>query len=110
LTEHDECSRRDSAGEGLGDRHLANVRLDGAIERQIFGERVDEHQRVVDVRPNDRFLGSRLGKPQPALGGGLELSAKDALWKDPTKQCEHGSNLGDSDIPTRGTSRTMVRL
>ena len=45
-----------------------------------------------------------------ALGGGLELSAKDALWKDPTKQCEHGSNLGESDTPTRGTTRTMTRL
>ena len=83
LTEHDECSRRNSAREGLGDRHLADIRLDRAIERQVFRECVDEHQCVVDVRANDRFLSSRLGKPQPPLG---------------------------DVIPTRGTTRTMIRL
>jgi hypothetical protein len=74
LTEHDQRAGRDRAGEGLGDGHLADVRVDRAIECQIFGERVHEHQRVVHVRADRRLLGAGLREPQPPLSGGSSFA------------------------------------
>src|SRR5437868_7043749 len=95
LAEHDERARGDNARERLWNRHFADVGVDGAIEAHVFGERVDEHQGVVDVRANDGFLGACSGEPESAFGRGLELAAEDALWKQPAKKGEHGCNLRD---------------
>jgi hypothetical protein len=81
LTEHDQSTCRYGAGQGLWDRHFTNVRIDRTIERQILGQRVDEHERIVDVSANDRFFGARLSELETPLGGGLELTTEDSFRK-----------------------------
>ena len=83
-------------------------------KRQIFGQRVDEHQRVVDVRADDRFFGARLREAQAALGGGLELAAEDSFWEETTEKGEHrilrfesATRPGARSVPT---SRASLRL
>lgn len=93
LPEHHEGSRGDDARERFRDRHLAHIGIDGAIEAHVFGERIDEHQRVVDVSTNDRFFGARSGETQTAFSRRFELAAEDALWEQPAKESEHGCNL-----------------
>ena len=66
---------------GSGNSHDANVGVDRAIEREIFGERVDEHQRVVHVRADDRLFRSRLREPNAALGGRVELAREQRFGK-----------------------------
>ena len=39
---------------------LADVRVDGPVEREVFREHVHEHERVVHVGADDRFLGASL--------------------------------------------------
>src|SRR5690349_10770963 len=90
LTEHDERARGDRARQRFGDRHLANVRVDRSVEREILGERIDEHQCVVDVRPNQRLLSARLCEPESPLRGWLELASEDGFGKKPSKESEHG--------------------
>src|SRR5690242_19390859 len=72
LAEHHQRARRDDAGQRLGDAQLAHVRLDRPIEGEVLGERVDEHERVVDVGAYHRLLRTRTGEAQPPLGAGAE--------------------------------------
>ena len=82
---------RDGAGERLGDGHLADVGVDRAIEGHVFGQRVDEHQRVVDMGPDDGLLGAGLGKAHATFGRRLELAAEDAFWEKAFEKAEHGT-------------------
>ena len=89
LTEDDKGPSGDGAREGLGDGHLADVGVDGAVEGEVFGEGIDEHQRVVDMGADDRLFGASLGEAQPSLRGGLELAREDRFREKPAKEAAH---------------------
>ena len=55
------------------------------IEREILCQRVYEHQRIVDVRANDRLLRSRLRKAKPPFSIGIQLSSENRLRKQSTE-------------------------
>ena len=95
LAENHQRPRCHGARQWLRNAHDADVRVDGAIERQVFGERVDEHQRVVDVRTNDRFLGPRLREANAAFGGRVELPREQRFGKQPSEHM--GPWLGEND-------------
>ena len=87
LAEHDEGARRDDAGQRLRDAHRADVGVDGAIEREVLGQRVDEHQRIVDVRADHCLLGARLREPETTVGRGRQLAREEALGQ---QVAQHG--------------------
>lgn len=78
-------ARRDGAREGFRNSHDSDVRIDRSVEGQIFSESVDEHQRIVDVRADDRLLRTRLREAQTSLGVRVQLSSKDRFGEQATK-------------------------
>jgi len=102
LSQNDQRSRRHGAGERLRDRHLADVRIDRAIEGEILGERVDEHQGIVDMSANDRLFGPRLREAKPPFSGGLQLAREDCFGKEASEEAGHVS--GEGTYPDKAQS------
>jgi len=82
--EADQGARCDRGSERLGNSHDSDVRIDRPVERKILGQRVHEHQRVVDMSADDRLFRPRLGKTQATLGVWIQLAAEDRLRKQTT--------------------------
>src|SRR6478672_7364950 len=77
-------ARRDSTGQRLRDSHHPHVRVDRTIERKIFSERVDEHQRVVHVSTNHRLFRARLRKAKTPFCIWIQLATEDRFRKQTT--------------------------
>ena len=103
LAQHDERACRHGAGERLWNRHLADVAVDRPVEGHVLGQRVHEHQGVVDVRANDRLFGARLRQAETPFSRGLELMPENPVRKQVRRRKANMMRL-ESMSPNRGTT------
>jgi hypothetical protein len=80
--EHDEHTGHHDRCQRFGHGHLADVRVDGAVEGQLLGQRVHERQRVLDMRAHQRLFGARLRQPHAAVGRRRQLAGEERFGKD----------------------------
>jgi len=74
---------------------------------ELLGQRIDEHERVVHVGADDRFLGARLGQPEPSFCGIRQLSREERFRKEYT---EHMHNITVEAVWCGKTVGLFVRV
>ena len=65
-----------------------------AIEGHVLRERIDEHERVANVRLDHGLFGPSLRQPHPSLRPFVELAGEESLGEDPAQDGGHGRRDG----------------
>src|SRR4030088_1786302 len=104
-TQMDERSRGDSARQRLRDPHHSNVGVDRAVERKVLGQRVHEHECVIDVTADNRLFGAGLGQTKPSLRVRIQLAAEDR-FREQISKCHWPSSREKFSTWMIGTEHT----